>query len=202
MTAALLTERSESVVQHSVFEGLFVHALHPCDAFAEELRRAGYDLRHREPAYPGRVFAACLQVACRQVHPTLPEPFAMRLLGERFLEGFLQTLTGRLVAPALTGLGPAGVLKRLPRFISLGTSATRVAVHQEGAQSWRVELWGRHPLPDFQAGLITHVLERTGVCPGVAVVTRSEDGFVLRVRWEEAPSPSRQVQPGPPLPTP
>ncbi|MCI0572583.1 MAG: DUF2378 family protein [Myxococcaceae bacterium] len=178
-TAAL----PESTFQLGIFEGLFVHGLQARGAFATELCEAGYDARRPERDYPSRVLKACLEVACRHAHPGLPQTQAMRRLGERFWQGFLRTQLGRLVQATPLGSGPEGLLKRLPRTFNLASSALRIAVHQEGERDWRVEVWERHALPDFAAGVIARVLVLNGVAAQVDVAERSAERFALQVRW-------------------
>ncbi|HET9450975.1 MAG TPA: DUF2378 family protein [Aggregicoccus sp.] len=180
-----MPSRPESTIQQSLFEGLFVHSLgaKPGTPLAEALRRAGYDLTRQEASYPRHVWKAALEAACREAYPNLAQEAAMRELGMRFLEGFFQTLAGRAVALLAPMLGPDGVLKRMPRFFSMGTQGTEVVVHEEGKGAWRLEQKDRHPLPEFTAGILTAALLRAGVNPQVVVGERSPERFVLHLTW-------------------
>lgn len=174
---------ADSTMQASVFEGLFVHTLKPSGAFLEDLRRAGFDPQVMEPSYPTPVFKACLAVATRHTAPGAPEPEALRALGGRFLDGYFQTLTGRLLAPLLGILGTEALIKRLPRMLTVGTPSTRVEAVQEGPQAWRLLVSDPCPLPDFLAGIVTAALARTKVQPRVEVRDARADGYVLRLTW-------------------
>jgi uncharacterized protein (TIGR02265 family) len=177
--------RTESTIQQSLFEGLFVHSLgaKPGTPLAEALRRAGYDLTRQEASYPRHVWKASLEAAAREVYPHLTLEEGMRDLGVRFLEGFFQTMAGRAVSLLAPMLGPEGVLKRMPRFFTMGSPGTEVTVHEEGKRAWRMEQLDRHPLPDFAAGLMTAALQRAGVAPQVRVGERGPERFVLHVTW-------------------
>ena len=183
--AASTASRPESTVQQSVFEGMFVNVLEARAGtpLAESLRGAGFDVARQEARYPGRVWKASLEAACREVSPGLPEHTAMQGLGARFLEGFLQTLAGRAVALLLPVFGPEGIMKRLPRFFTMGSQGTEVVAHEEAPRTWRVELRDLHPLPDFDAGIILAALQRAGVQAEVTVAERGAERAVLHVRW-------------------
>ena len=117
------------------------------------------------------------------MYPHLAPEEGMRQLGVRFLEGFFQTMAGRAVSLLAPMLGPEGVLKRMPRFFTMGSPGTEVTMHEEGKRAWRMEQLDRHPLPDFAAGLITAALLRAGVAPQVTVGERGAERFVLHVTW-------------------
>lgn len=177
--------RTESTVQQSLFEGLFVHSLgaKPGTPLGEALRRAGYDLSRQEASYPRSVWKAALEAAAREAYPHLAPEAALRDLGVRFLEGFFQTMAGRAVALLAPMLGPEGVLKRMPRFFTMGSQGTELAVHEEGKRAWRLEVQDRHPVPDFTAGVIIASLLRAGVEPQVSVGERGPERFVLHATW-------------------
>ena len=175
----------QSAVKQSVFEGLFVHVLKvpPDGPFADALRRVGYDLHRQEGEYPGLVWKEAVAVACQQVHPQLPPEEAQRALGVRFIEGFLQTLAGRALGVVLPMLGAEGALRRLQRFMAMGVPALRVLAHEDAPRSWRVEVQVPWALADFDAGLIEAGVQRTGVPVRVGVLERTQDRYLLQVRW-------------------
>ena len=79
--------------------------------------------------------------------------------------------------------GPEGVIKRLPRFFSMGTEGSEMTVYPDGERRWRFELRDRNPLPDFDAGIIEAALLRMGVQPEVTVIERGPQHFALHLRW-------------------
>jgi len=180
-----LEELPESVVRDSVFEGLFVHVLHvrPDGPEADALRRVGFDLRNPQAEYSGRVWKDALELACQFHYPELSREEAQRTLGRRFIEGFVQTLAGRVLKLILPMVGPEGVLRRLHPLMSIGSPNTRLVVSDFGAHDWRVEFQVRWAMPDFVAGLLETALSRTGPEVQVQVLERSEDRYLLAVRW-------------------
>jgi uncharacterized protein (TIGR02265 family) len=173
----------ETYVQQSIFEGLFVKMLKPTGAFAEDLLRAGYDLKRQERIYPESVFKACVRIACRHVYPGMEEGAAMRLLGRRFIEGFFDTIAGRIVAVSLPVLGPVGLIRRLPRLWAMGTKGIKAEVREVTARQWLIEVHSRNAMGDFDAGFVSYLLERMGVDPKVEVTERREEYTVLSVSW-------------------
>ncbi|MBF5045024.1 DUF2378 family protein [Aggregicoccus sp. 17bor-14] len=184
--AAVELQLPEGHVKQSVFEGLFVHVLkvQPGSPFARDLKAVGFDLAHQEVSYPTPVLKAVLEVAARHVLPGRPLEEAQRELGRRFLEGFLQTLAGKALGLLLPVFGPEGIIKRLPRFFSMGTVGSEMTVYPDSPQCWRFELRDRHPLADFDAGIIEAALLRVGVQPDITVHARGAQHFALLLRWK------------------
>jgi len=178
-----MQDPGECQIQQSAFEGLFQRLYTPDEAFAEDLRRAGFDLSRQQPQYPSPVFKRCLEVACRHVYPQQPEPEAMRLIGARFIEGFLDTIVGKMVGVVLPLLSPEAFLKRYPRFFAMAAPGVKLSVLEEAPRQWKVELHDSAPVPEFNAGMIGAVLQRTGVKPEVRIRERSRFHFVLSVTW-------------------
>ena len=177
--------RAESTVQQSVFEGLFVHVLEarPGTPLAEALRRAGYDVSRQEATYPRHVWIASLEAACRVAYPQLSQEQAMRELGKSLIGGFFKTFAGRAVSLLAPMLGPEGVLKRMPRFFTMGSPGTQMTVHEEGPKAWRAEVRDRYVVPDFSAGVLETALEKAGVVGQVSVMDRAAGRCTLHVTW-------------------
>lgn len=127
---------AEPMTDQSVFEGLFSRALKPERDFLAELRAAGYDPARPERRYPTRVWKACVEVACRRVHPELPEGEAMNLLGRRFIDGFFETIIGKVVLVALPFLSADSLVRRIPKFRSMTATGIEVMVEQDNPQQW------------------------------------------------------------------
>jgi uncharacterized protein (TIGR02265 family) len=174
---------TESITQGSVVEGMYVRALQPTGAFAEELRSVGVDVQRLEASYSTQVWQRSLEVARRHAAAHLPEAQGYRLLGERFIGGFFDTLVGRMLAVGLPLLGPGKTLQRLTRTWASGQPQLKVEVQQESASSWRVTLRERGVIADFCAGIFSGGLVRTGVKPEVQVLERSAEHCVLQLRW-------------------
>lgn len=173
----------QSIVEQSVFEGLFHLLLAPEGEFAAELRAAGYDLAAPLPQYPGKVFQDCLRIARRRAYPDLPPEEAERALGKRFLDGYFATIVGRLIAAVLPIVGTSGALKRYARFYKSGSVGTVVTSEPLGERCWRVCLRDRFMNVDFNHGLLEAALLRTGVQPTVVVAGRSPYGADYQAQW-------------------
>ncbi|WP_338867567.1 DUF2378 family protein [Myxococcus stipitatus] len=165
------------------FEGLFVHALKPTGAFAQSLRDIGYDAEVFQEYYPLTVWRAALGVARRFVCVGKPLEEANRALGLRYVEGFAQTLVGRIFATAAPLLGTERCLARLPTYLRAGREDMRMGVEAMGLRDWRVRVVDGDPLPDFVAGVVEGVLRYTRVEARVEVLERQPTGYLLAVRW-------------------
>jgi uncharacterized protein (TIGR02265 family) len=167
------------------FEGLFIHALKPTGAFAQSLRDIGYDPEAAQEYYPLAVWRAALGVARRFAYAGQPPEAANRALGHQYVEGFAQTLVGRIFATAAPLLGTERCLTRLPTYLKAGREDMQMLLEPVQERDWRVRVVDPDPLPDFVAGVVEAVLRRTRVEPAVEVLERQPGGYTLRVRWEE-----------------
>ncbi|QSQ18743.1 DUF2378 family protein [Pyxidicoccus parkwayensis] len=167
------------------FEGLFTHALKPTGGFAQSLRDIGYDAEAAQEYYPLAVWRAALGVARRYAFAGEPSEVANRGLGHKYVEGFAQTLVGRIFATAAPLLGTERCLTRLPTYLKAGREDMKMLLEPVQAHEWRIRVVDPDPLPDFVAGVVEGVLRRTRVTPRVDVLERHPTGYVLRVEWDE-----------------
>lgn len=174
---------TESFTEASAFEGLFVRALKPQGAFADELRAAGYDPANPQLRYPSRVWSACLEIARRHTFPDLPQEEGLRRLGYVFMDGYFQTLLGRMAGVALPLIGPDVALQRAPRNWAMVNPQARLEVKKEGERHYTATLHERGALPDFCAGLLETSGRRTKADVTVRVVERHPDYCVFDLRW-------------------
>lgn len=175
---------SASVTRGTVFEALFVRALKPSGRFAEELRAAGYDPAVPPRAeYPTQVWRRCAEVARRHTFPQLPAAEGERRLGNLFIEGFLQTLAGKMLGATLPLLGPDTLLQKLPRAWVSSQPNLTVTTARVGERHWTVTLREEGILAEHCAGLLEGILRRARVTPELTVVERSGSHCVLAVRW-------------------
>jgi uncharacterized protein (TIGR02265 family) len=185
--AHMPTAPADSSVRGSAFEALLVRMLHPSGRFADELRAAGYDpSAPPRPEYPRAVWVACVQLASRHTFPSLSPEAAMRQLGQRFVESYRQTLTGKLVSATLPMMGPATVLLRMPRVWAGIQPGLRLQVTEVAPREWTFAFEERGLLTDFCTGILEGVLAMIRVrSPEVTQSERTPDRCVVRVRWRE-----------------
>ncbi|MFZ5444367.1 MAG: DUF2378 family protein [Myxococcota bacterium] len=111
---------------HSMFEGLFVRALKVDGPFKERLRAKGFDLDRPQLRYPVTVWEDCIDVAVAELYPGVPRDEGWRRIGRRFIEGYFETLVGRMLSVTLPLLSSTAFLNRGPRMISTGLEGARV----------------------------------------------------------------------------
>jgi uncharacterized protein (TIGR02265 family) len=173
-------------VEASMFEGLFVRALRVerASAFAEELRRAGYDLDAPKEHYDVAVWTACLDVAGARLHPDASREEAWRRLGRTFAKGYFDTLIGRAIAAVLPWMRAERFLERGPQFLRTGLGGAGCDVDLMGPGEALVLLHGPHPGSAF---VLTGVLEECFARMGVEgtftpTVVEGVEGRIA-VRW-------------------
>jgi uncharacterized protein (TIGR02265 family) len=142
--------------QGSMFEGLFVHALDVPDDFAAQLKGAGFDLADRQPSYDMDVWIACLDLASARLHGELPRYEAWRRLGREFVEGYFETMVGRLIAVTIPLMDAERFVARIPQYVRTGVGGTLTEVQQVGRGQAQVTLRGPH---EGAAWVLTGVLE-------------------------------------------
>ncbi len=168
-----------------MFDGLFTVALKPSGAFSEALKARGFDPDRPEPEYPLAVWHDCLDVAWQQLYPLESRERAWWLLGERFLEGYLQTLVGRLIGAALPLLSARTFVTRSPRFVATGLQGAALELVWQGERDAVVHLTNLPPpSAHLTAGVVTVCMKRMKVS-GVQLDPTPLDGggCSLRIRW-------------------
>jgi uncharacterized protein (TIGR02265 family) len=175
---------SSGPVPRRDFDGLFGHVLRPQGAFASALRAAGYDLEAPLEHYPLTVWREALEVARLHVHPQLPRAEAYRELGRQFVQGFSETVVGRVFAAAAPLIGAEHCLARLPTYLRAGRTDMHLELRALGPRTWRALVQDPEPLPAFVAGVIEEVLRVTGVHPCVQVESLDDERYTLAIQWE------------------
>jgi uncharacterized protein (TIGR02265 family) len=172
-------------VQGSMLEGLFQRALAPRGAFADELKKAGYDLARPEPVYDDEVWARCLEVAARHVCPGQGYPEAERELGRKFASGFAKTLIGSVTLAVVPRLSREHIFERMSRWVSVGSKQLAAEVVEKGERLrvLRVTTSGVRPHPFLMAGIVEALLRRPGEGMKVEVTASDASGYTLRVSW-------------------
>jgi uncharacterized protein (TIGR02265 family) len=163
---------------------LLVSELRASGEFANDLRRAGYDVTHVEATYSEATAVAAIDVACKHALPGVPLPQARRELGRRIGEQFLGTIVGQVVRGALRLMGPNRAVSRMPSYLSFGRNQAVAEAHMDGDQHWHVHFGDiAAELGEFTAGWIEAGLLRTGVKPTLVVQNVSPDEFTVDIRW-------------------
>jgi uncharacterized protein (TIGR02265 family) len=167
-----------------LFESLFIHGLRADAALAAQLRAEGVDLAALKLEYPVRVFNRCVERAGAHVYPGLPVEEARRQLGRVFIEGFAQTLLGKVVAVGMPLLGPVRYLKRFQDHLHMDSSPLRVTPVQLSERAFRMEFRnGVEVTPHFMAGLLEAGLRFTRTEARVVAEELSPMSFDLHITW-------------------
>ncbi|MBZ4421067.1 DUF2378 family protein [Myxococcus sp. RHSTA-1-4] len=171
-------------VPASVFEGLFVRGLKAEGRLARELEALGYHMKQPEMDYPIQLWQQVVALARREVYAGLGEEDAYRQIGRQLVNGFAETLIGRVAAVALPMVGPARALERLPRYLGMmGRTDVEMTLSAVGERGRRLHLTDRYNRPDLMAGGLERMLELASVQPRITVEERSAEGYRLLVRW-------------------
>jgi uncharacterized protein (TIGR02265 family) len=178
---AAATAASAAYVEGSILESLFQRALRPTGAFAEDLRKAGYDVDRPEPRYPLEVLSRTLAVACRHAYPGKTEPEALHALGLRFGAAFYETIIGKVIGATMPMLGPDRIIQSLPKRMKVGTDDP-CTVERVSERSWRIRV-GPSIIPHFAAGAVDATLRHARVQSNVTVEGRDSRGATLLASW-------------------
>jgi uncharacterized protein (TIGR02265 family) len=166
----------------SLFEGMFVHAIQPEGAFRAALKEKGFDLAHRLPRYPAAVWRDCADVAVRKLYPEVPRDQAWELLGERFADGYFQTLIGKMINTTLPFLPLRTFLMRSPRFIATGLEGAQVTLEWTDARTALLVIEGPGELAShLMAGVFRNAFRRMKVT-GVELFPRALEGLHSELR--------------------
>lgn len=153
-----------SVALHSMFEGLFVRGLHVDAALQEKLRAKGFDLLKPQARYPVTVFEDCVDAAAQALYPQLSRREAWQAIGRRFIEGYFETLVGKLISVSMPFLSPKTFINRVPRFITTGLEGALVTVEWHDAR--KATLFVKESGDEagaLMAGVMAVCFERMGV---------------------------------------
>jgi uncharacterized protein (TIGR02265 family) len=174
------------LVDAAVFEGMFIRAVQPDPEFAAELREAGFNLAKIQPRYPAPVWVKALQIARRRLYGDQQEEAGYRSLGNRFVEGYFETIIGKILSIPLALVSPDRVIQRLPKTWKAARPDVNVDPPvKEGPQRWRVHFHDQHSVPGFVAGIVEGASRRTtmGNNTKVEIERVTPQGFDLVITW-------------------
>ncbi|WP_434386186.1 DUF2378 family protein [Melittangium boletus] len=152
------------------------------------LREVGLDLdQPLEVAYPLAQWKRFVSTASALLYPHLSSSEAHWWMGIHFVEGYLQTSVGRVLADLAPVLGPRRMLERIGADLSSGNNFSEVRLLEHGPRY--VELWMNDVLDDhssFAAGLLLRAQQMAGA-RNVHVDVWSFDGTAgtFLIRWRD-----------------
>ena len=153
------------------------------------LREAGLDLeRPLEVSYSLEQWKTFVGIAAHVLYPHLSVSEAHWWMGIHFMEGYLQTSTGRVIAELAPMLGPRRMLDRVEQDLRRSNNFTEVQVTEHSPRY--VELWMNDVLDahtSFVAGFILRAQQMAGG-RNVHVDVWSFDGTACTflIRWRDA----------------
>jgi len=172
-------------VRHSMFEGLYDRVLKPTGDFQRQLAEAGYDRARPKTEYPITVWIACLDLSAATVYPAERPERAVWLLGRRFIEGYLETIIGKLIGASFPFLSAATFMKRVPRFVGSGLVDAPTRLTWEGERRCVLTIGGSSWYPGpLMGGVVEVSLERIGVKGAQLIANdRTSPEGRLEVAW-------------------
>lgn len=157
---------TEVLALHSMFEGLFTRALHVQEPLRARLAACGYDVARPKPKYPVDLWEQCVDVAIAELTPAAPREEAWVVMGRRFIEGYFQTLVGKLIATSLPFLTARSFVNRVPRFMSTGLEGTEASVSWADERHVTLTIRGPRAISaSFMTGILAVCFERMKVQP-------------------------------------
>ncbi len=187
-----MSERREAVPESErTFYGPWVNdflgSLRATGAFAEALRKGGYDPRHPATRYPVPVFLGLIELVRRQLFPDLPLREAQRQVGRlRFMSRIENGIGGKIWVRAFPLIGPERMIQGVEKFTSAGNNFILAEASKLGDKRWRIAFRHTGGVPgDFLAGSIECGLEWAKTPPGRKVVVShvEDDAFDLELTW-------------------
>jgi uncharacterized protein (TIGR02265 family) len=149
------------------------------------LKEIGFDPKRMEPTYTVEVWRKALQVASLEYYPQMSPAAAEFALGSRMVEGYLETLVGKVIQAAMPFLSADSLCMRLPRFFSSGIvgAVKQPEVKKVGEKLYKVTMFGEQGVPWFTAGAVDATLKLTKVKPNVQVDEVKADAFTINITW-------------------
>jgi uncharacterized protein (TIGR02265 family) len=169
------------VVPARTFESILT-AVRPSGAALQRIAEAGYT-GNPDDLYPLRTWCEVLEVLRMDRFSALPEALGYRALGHAFLDGFAETVVGRVICLMLPWMGPERMLISFPRYAAHGRPDARIEMKPAGERCWRAHVHMPGSVPEFTAGVLERGLNRTGATGTVTVENVQGEDFDLVARW-------------------
>jgi uncharacterized protein (TIGR02265 family) len=177
---------SEPAIDAALFEGMFVRAFHPDGELVAELRTIGFDLARIQGRYPVSVWRKALDITRRRLFPDRSEERGLRALGNLFIEGYFDTIIGRVISVPMKFMPPERVIQRMPKNWAAARPDVKITQPvKEAPTRWRVHFHDEQPLPGFFAGVVEGASRRTSRKEGINVTVERVNGpeFDLVMWW-------------------
>lgn len=178
----------EQVVFAQSVEGLFIRALggEVPPGLREKVRTLGIDLTKKLlPAYPVRVWNEVLVEAIAVLYPGQPLPQAARLLGERMMDGYRNTLVGQAVLALAKIIGPRRALLRSQQNWRSGNNYSEVKVEELAATDFRLTFNEADVSRWVSQGLLAAGLVFAGARDlSVEIESFTDTEVVYRITWK------------------
>lgn len=175
------------LLEGSIFESLFLKGVGNDPELHAKLKPVGFDALRMEATYHPNVFTACLEVAAGHLWPDLELAEAQRRLGRSTTEGYQGTLAGSVVTATLKLMGPARLMKQMPKRMASGMNYGQNTSRELGPNHWEMVHDTRSPgilqNPEFVAGGLEAGLALAGVQARVEVKERTARTFTLDITW-------------------
>jgi uncharacterized protein (TIGR02265 family) len=147
-------------------------------------KAAGIDLLGKlQPAYERAAWLQASRLAGELLFPGKPVAEQQHLLGQRFMNGFAETLVGKALATMMRVVGPRRSLDRIQRNFRMGNNFTEATLHEIELRV--CDLWiSPVAYPEFYQGLVEAGLTLAGGKSVEATPMKREgESVTLRVRW-------------------
>jgi uncharacterized protein (TIGR02265 family) len=175
---------AEVLALHSMFEGMFVRALRVDGDFKAQLRAKGFDLDRAHPRYPITVWLDCVDLAATRLYPGESRAQAWQQLGRRFIDGYFETLVGKLITASFPFLSAKSFVTRVPRFMTSGLEGTELTLTWLDAHTATLRIVGSGDISAaFMSGILSVCFERLGA-GAVKLEARSLGGRDSELRVE------------------
>lgn len=129
----------------------------------EALAAAGLDLgKPLLKQYTAEQYESFIRLVRQHVYGELPDEAAYRRLGERFVDGYFETLLGRALKTMVRMLGPTKTMERMPHSFESGTNYVRARLEKLGPQDFLLHVSDVGGYPTYTQGSLVRALEIAG----------------------------------------
>ncbi len=177
----------ESLVYGHTVEAVFKRGLQGqlTPRLRTRLKGLGVDVDAIQRMYSQATFEGAVIAAAEEVFAGDGLATGMRKLGERAVEGYDETVIGKLMLGALRLLGPHRTLERATLNLRSSNNYTDCVVKRDGPNRYELSIANVGRLAEFNQGVVIAALRMAGA-PQVRVTVIRREGLncVYRVEWD------------------